>query len=124
MIRWWIKRYLLSKHSSIRIAKEDIWVDSDSEGEESFPDVDENSDFWAVMRIDPEQLEYQQQEVSQARAAKKTQTIRLEGDEVEQYLAFKQQQEENRQKRLSVSTNSTETPSKVFVGENSTEAVV
>ena len=118
LIRWWIKKFLLSKHTQLIFSKEDIWQDSDSETEDNMENVDENTDFWEVMRINPDTLEHQQQLESQARASKRSQSIRLEGDEIEQYLEFKQHQAEERNRRLSLTSSSTTTPPKEVFSPN------
>ena len=108
LIRWSIKTFLLSKNDRTVQTKEDIWKDSDDESENTYEGITEYSDFWEVMKIDPDLLNHMIEEEAIQRAAKGSQTISLEGEELEAYLDFKQHQAELRlARRLSVESSST-----------------
>ena len=97
-----------ARNGKILIPKENLWVHSDSEDENSTPhQFDEWNDFFTVMKMTGDELDEDPLSGSVAGAADTLQTVKLLSKEYEAFMQWKAAQKENLKE-----TSGLETPSK------------
>lgn len=109
LLRWLVKTFILSTTPQRLVTKENIWTDSDTEEDNDFTGFDENTSFWEIMKMNPDRLHALRQEEQLNQASYGAQTVRLEGDDIQAFLEFKEKKEEERIKRMSLSSSSSST---------------